>query len=1319
MKSALLSSVLSLFVIGGLSSLDAQSLGVDKSSLSFSAQQGGSAVTQTLTVTGSSTGLAFNTSSSTSWLRVYPTSGSTPATLTVTADPTGLGVGNVQATLSIIGFNTITIPVTFNITAGNGQTLNVSPISLSFTGQVGGGSASPQTVAISSATNGQAFSAQTNVSWLKVSPASGSTPSTLTVTADPAGLSTGTVSGTLFITGGNTVQIPVSFSVGSLGVSPQSLQFFYTLNGPFPTAQSLALSGQLVGFTAMPSTTSGGNWLQVAPTSGTTPTAISAIVNTQVLPTLPAGTYYGTINITPTQLGQPAVPIQVTLVVSGPPSVTVNPASLTFNFQTGQAIPTAQNVNVTLSPAQQLPFTLTSTVTANPAGKNWIAVVPSGITSALGTATFSVAVDPSGLPPATYTGTVTLASQGAPASVNIGVTLVVSTLPLLNVPSTALSFTYQVGSTLPAAQPVTVTATSGTPTFQIAAASTPTPWLKVSSAAGTVPTPFNVSVDPTGLGKGTYNGTVTVTGVGTGNGAQQFPVTLTVTNDALISANLAGCITPGLNCALSIPFQIGGVNNPNATSLTLNSNTGTTLNYTVTPTTGACGNWLLVNGGTTALSGVTSSSVSLSAAATGIAAGTSCAGTITVTATNPATGLATPNSPLTIPVTLTVSNSGQLVVSPSLGLTFTVPAGGQGSTSQVITVASTGTDQLNYTVAFVPDLGGNWLSLNTTAGVTPASISLTATPSNLLAAGTYTGSLRFTATGAGGAAANATAAAPFVVPVVLQLTAGTLVVNSSSLSFTQTIGGAAPAPQTLQISSNGQVLNYTVGVSNPGSVPWLSAAGNTTGQTPGSVTIAVDGSKLSPGTYTGTVTVTAPGASNTPLTVQVNLTVAPGTITASPATLSFTQIAGGTAPAVQTVAVSSTPSSLGFTVATSTKDGGTWLSATPTTGTTNSSVQVSVNAGTLLPGAYTGTVTIASAGATGSPVTIAVNFTVTASAVLVASPTSISFSYISGTANPLAQTVQLTSSGTNTTFAVTTKTTDGASWLTATPASGTTPASLTIQASPAGLAAAIYTGTVTVTSANLLTALTIPVTLTVTAIPTPVINGIGNAASGAVGAVSPFENVTLYGTNIGPSPLVKGQLNAAGAIDNIAGDTQVFFDGVAAPMLYASAGQTSVMVPNGVAGRATTTITVVYKGVKSAGVTFNVVATVPGIYTLNQSGTGPGAILNQDLLTVPTPATPAPKGSAVSVYMTGEGVTVGNADGVIATTLKSPVATVTATVGGVPAQVLYAGTSPGIVNGVIQVNVLIPAGAPSGNAVPIVITVGTASTQAGVTLAIQ
>ena len=94
-----------------------------------------------------------------------------------------------------------------------------------------------------------------------------------------------------------------------------------------------------------------------------------------------------------------------------------------------------------------------------------------------------------------------------------------------------------------------------------------------------------------------------------------------------------------------------------------------------------------------------------------------------------------------------------------------------------------------------------------------------------------TGTLRIVASGANGAAANATVASPFTIPVTLTLTAGTLVVNPTSLSFAQTLGGAAPATQA-DMTSNGQALTYVAAASNPGSVAWLSVAGTTNGQTP-------------------------------------------------------------------------------------------------------------------------------------------------------------------------------------------------------------------------------------------------------------------------------------------------------------------------------------------------------------------------------------------------------------------------------------------------------------------------------------------------------
>jgi uncharacterized protein (TIGR03437 family) len=152
-------------------------------------------------------------------------------------------------------------------------------------------------------------------------------------------------------------------------------------------------------------------------------------------------------------------------------------------------------------------------------------------------------------------------------------------------------------------------------------------------------------------------------------------------------------------------------------------------------------------------------------------------------------------------------------------------------------------------------------------------------------------------------------------------------------------------------------------------------------------------------------------------------------------------------------------------------------------------------------------------------------------------------------------------------------------------------------------------------------------------------------------------------------------------------------------------------------------VVVEYQGVQSNAVSYNVAQAVPGIYTLNLAGNGPGAILNQDF-SLNAAANPAAKGSVIAIYMTGEGATAPpSANGGIAPSdgsgLNKPILPVTATVGGVPATVQYYGSAPGIVYGVMQVNVLVPGGAPSGASVPIEVRVGTTATQANVTVAIQ
>jgi uncharacterized protein (TIGR03437 family) len=226
-----------------------------------------------------------------------------------------------------------------------------------------------------------------------------------------------------------------------------------------------------------------------------------------------------------------------------------------------------------------------------------------------------------------------------------------------------------------------------------------------------------------------------------------------------------------------------------------------------------------------------------------------------------------------------------------------------------------------------------------------------------------------------------------------------------------------------------------------------------------------------------------------------------------------------------------------------------------------------------------------------------------------------------------------------------------------------------------------------------------------------------------VGGVAPGENIVIGGTGIGPATLTGLAVNTGGtSLATLVANTQILFDNIPAPIIYVSSTQSSVMVPYEIAGRATTNLTVVYQGVSSVAVPYNVLPVLPGIYTQNASGTGPGSILNQDY-SVNGPSKPASIGTVVAIYMTGEGVTSpASTTGGIApgngTGLNKPVVGVTATVGGIPATVNYYGSAPDEVYGVMQVNITIPPGVPAG-AQPVVITVGGQQTQTGVTISVQ
>ena len=442
-----------------------------------------------------------------------------------------------------------------------------------------------------------------------------------------------------------------------------------------------------------------------------------------------------------------------------------------------------------------------------------------------------------------------------------------------------------------------------------------------------------------------------------------------------------------------------------------------------------------------------------------------------------------------------------------------------------------------------------------------------------------------------------------------------------------------------------------------------------------------------------------------------------GTISASTTSLNFIQTQGGLPPAAQNVTLSGTPGSIAFQ-ATASAGGGTWLGLSPGGNATPSYLQVVINANSLAVGTYSGSVTVTAPGAAGSPITIPVTLTVSPAYTLTAQPNLVTFNATSGAAAAQSAMVQLSSTGGTASWSLSFL---GGSWLSATPASGATPSNITVTANPASLVTGAYTGTVVISSPNLITPVSITVNLVVGKVAPPTLTAIANAASYGSGSVAPGENVVLFGDGIGPPQLIGGTVTN-GIVDTVVAATRVLFDGIPAPILYVLSAQTSVMVPYELAGRATVSVVVEYQGVQSTPVAYTVAATEPGIYSQNSQGSGPGAILNQDY-SVNLPNKPAAKGSVVAVYMTGEGLTAGAVDGAIATGQLIPVLPINATVGGVPATVNYSGTAPGLVTGVTQVNVLIPMNVASGPAVPIVISVGVGSTavntQAGITIAVQ
>jgi uncharacterized protein (TIGR03437 family) len=223
----------------------------------------------------------------------------------------------------------------------------------------------------------------------------------------------------------------------------------------------------------------------------------------------------------------------------------------------------------------------------------------------------------------------------------------------------------------------------------------------------------------------------------------------------------------------------------------------------------------------------------------------------------------------------------------------------------------------------------------------------------------------------------------------------------------------------------------------------------------------------------------------------------------------------------------------------------------------------------------------------------------------------------------------------------------------------------------------------------------------------PQVTAIASGASFLSGVVAPGELVTVFGANLGPTLLTGAEVDDTGHLTTKLSHTKVFFDGISAPLLFASENEVGAIVPFGI--QASTIQVQVQNGSQfSPNTPVAVVPAAPALFSRDGTGGEIGAIINQDGKQN-SYGDPAPAGSVITLYATGAGETnpAGNNGQIVSSAppYPVPVLPVQVSIDNQPADVLYAGAAPGFVQGLIQINVRVPAAASSGQ-VQVVLQVG-------------
>jgi uncharacterized protein (TIGR03437 family) len=208
----------------------------------------------------------------------------------------------------------------------------------------------------------------------------------------------------------------------------------------------------------------------------------------------------------------------------------------------------------------------------------------------------------------------------------------------------------------------------------------------------------------------------------------------------------------------------------------------------------------------------------------------------------------------------------------------------------------------------------------------------------------------------------------------------------------------------------------------------------------------------------------------------------------------------------------------------------------------------------------------------------------------------------------------------------------------------------------------------------------------------PTVGALVSSASYVSGGMAPGELLVGFGELLGGTALSLLELDADRRVTTNAGGTRVLANGVPLAMIYSQANQLSMIGPWNREMADHFWITVERGMRTSAPFRMAAVESKPGLFTLNSAGTGEAAVLNQNG-TLNLSSNPARAGEVIVAYLTGCGSLESNGPtGTIASGVNRLRLPLSATIGGLAAEVLYAGSAPGLVEGVTQVNLRVPGG---------------------------